>query len=192
MKYNPEIHHRRSIRLKGYAYSSDGMYCITICTQGREILFGEIIPPTVGEDLVSARMSLSNVGKMIETTYLETIDVYEGIISDKFIIMPNHLHCILRIDRADRADRVDRVVVDRADTRSAPTITIPAIIQGFKSRTTVEYIRGVKSGIYPPFDKRIWQRDYYEHIIRDEADYQNQWRYIDENPARWIEDEYYK
>jgi len=58
--------------------------------------------------------------------------------------------------------------------------------------TTNEYIRGVKSGIYPSFNKRIWQRNYYEHIIRDKDDYEKRWRYIDENPLKWQEDEFYK
>jgi len=171
MKYNPEIHHRRSIRLKGYDYSSSGSYYITICTQDRENLFGDV----VGADSISALMELNHAGKMIETIYNETIDSYKNITSDIYIIMPNHLHCIISISRAD--------------IESAPTIG--DVMQSFKRNTTIKYINGVKSGIYPPFNKRIWQRDYYEHIIRDEEEYNQKWRYIDENPARWREDEFY-
>ena len=65
-------------------------------------------------------------------------------------------------------------------------------MQSFKRNTTIKYINGVKSGIYPPFNKRIWQRDYYEHIIRDKIDYEQRWQYIDENPAKGAEDEFYK
>jgi len=172
MKYNPEIHHRRSIRLKGYDYSSDGVYYITVCTQERVNLFGEV---GVGADSISARMELNHAGKMIETIYNETINLYKNITSDICVIMPNHLHCIISISRADM--------------ESAPTIG--DVMQSFKRNTTIKYINGVKSGIYPPFNKRIWQRDYYEHIIRDKNDYEQRWQYIDENPARWKEDEHY-
>ena len=74
MKYNPEIHHRRSVRLKDFDYSSDGSYYITICTQGRENLFGDV---AVGADSISALMELNHAGKMIETIYNETIDSYK-------------------------------------------------------------------------------------------------------------------
>ena len=180
MQYNPEIHHRRSIRLKGYDYSSEGSYYITICTQNRENLFGDVV---VGADSISALMELNHAGKMIETIYNETINSYKNITSDICVIMPNHLHCILSISR------VDMEYASRADMESAPTIG--DVMQSFKRNTTIKYINGVKSGIYPPFNKRIWQRDYYEHIIRDKNDYEQRWQYIDENPALWKEDEHY-
>ena len=121
-------------------------------------------------------------GKMIDCIYNEIISSFDDVFSDKYIIMPNHFHCILSIQRTNMAAR--------ADTRSAPT-KIDMVVQTFKSKTTVEYINGVKSGLYPPFNKRVWQRNYYEHIIRDKEDYQTRWRYIDENPAKWANDEFY-
>ena len=171
-----ELPVRENIRLKGYDYSQNGAYYITICTQGRRNLFGDVI---VGADLVSARVELSEAGKMTERVYTEIISSFNGFVSEKYIIMPNHFHCIL--------------FIHRADTRSAPTgmETVANVVQAFKSKTTVEYIKGVKSGKYPPFNKRIWQRNYYEHIIRDEKDYKIKWKYIDENPAQWVEDEYF-
>jgi len=167
--------------LKDYDYSQNGAYYITICTQDRHNLFGGVI---VGADLVSARVELNEAGKMIERVYAEIISSHDGFESDKYIIMPNHSHCILFINRADTS---------RADTRSAPTgtATVGDVVEAFKSKTTVEYISGVKSGKYPPFNKKIWQRNYYEHIIRDEKDYNIKWQYIGENPARWVEDDYY-
>jgi REP element-mobilizing transposase RayT len=113
-------------------------------------------------------MELNHAGKMIETIYNETINSYKNVTSDICVIMPNHLHCIL--------------FISRADIESAPTIG--DIMQSFKRNTTIKYINGVKSGIYPPFNKRIWQRDYFEHIIRDKNDYEQRWQYIDENPAK--------
>ena len=96
--------------------------------------------------------------------------------------MPNHIHFILSISDA---------VETRADTRSAPTVTLGMFMRIFKSKTTLEYIRSVKSGIYEPFNKRIWQRNYFERVIRDEPEYQRICQYIDQNPANWTEDEYY-
>jgi len=171
LKYNPDIHNRRSIRLKGFDYSSEDSYDITICTQDRENLFGNV----VGADSISARMELNHAGKMIENIYNETLNLYENVKSNICVIMPNHLHCIISISMADM--------------ESAPTIG--DVIQSFKRNTMVKYISGVKSGIYPPFNKRIWQRNYYEHIIRDKDDYEYRWQYIHENSARWAEDEFY-
>ena len=82
--------------------------------------------------------------------------------------MPNHFHAI--------------IVIQRADTRSAPTIM--DVVQAFKSRTTVEYTRLVKQGLLPPFEKHVWQRSFYEHVIRNDRDYEEIWRYIDENPLK--------
>jgi len=190
MKYNPDIHHRRSIRLKGYNYSSEGTYYITICTQDRQNLFGEIV--VVGADSISAldsisaQMELNHAGKMIETIYNETINSYKNVTSNIFVIMPNHLHCIMSISR------VNFESASRADMESAPTTTVSDIMQSFKRNTTIKYIDGVKSDIYPPFNKRIWQRNYYEHIICDEIDYEQKRHYINQNPMKWVEDEFYK
>ena len=141
------------------------------------MLFGEV----VGVDSISALMILNDAGKLIEALYCETMLQYQSVTSVKHIIMPNHLHGIIAINRAD--------VDSRADIESAPTLS--TIIQSFKRNTTIKYINGVKSGLYPPFNKRIWQRNYYERILRDEAEYQHIWQYIDENPAKWEEDEFY-
>ncbi|MBP3361441.1 MAG: transposase [Clostridia bacterium] len=80
-----------------------------------------------------------------------------------------------------------------ADSISAPTATVslPEIIQSFKRYSTIEYIKLVKQNILPPFDKQIWQRGYYEHIIRNEQEYQKIYKYIENNPSKWQEDKYY-
>ena len=158
--------------MKEYDYSQNGAYFITICTKDRAHLFGEV----VGADLVSARMELNHAGHMIENILFETVHSFDDMIVDKYIIMPNHFHCI--------------IVTSRADTRSAPTKAVTAVVQAFKSKTTLAYIRGVKSGTLPPFSKYVWQRNYHDHIIRDENDYLRIWKYIDENPIKWADDEY--
>jgi REP element-mobilizing transposase RayT len=173
MKYDSDIHHRHSIRLKGFDYSSNGKYYITICTQDKKHLFGEVV---VASLFVPAQMNLNIAGKMIDVIWNETLNSNPTIVVDKYVIMPNHLHCILTIPNT---------------SVESTKISVSEILQAFKSKTTVEYIRGVKSGIFPPFDKRLWQRNYYEHIIRDEDDYNTKWNYIEQNPAKWAEDEYY-
>ena len=185
-----ELPKRRSIRLKDYDYGQNGAYYVTICAKDKAHLFGEII--NVGADLVSARTQLNYAGQMIEKVFLETVQSFENIIADKYVVMPNHFHCILVISRAGSVMRTE--CVSRADARSAPTVatkSIAAVVQAFKSKTTLEYIKGVKLGLLPPFDKQVWQRNYYEHVIRDESDYQTKWQYIDQNPAKWETDKYY-
>ena len=120
MKYDPDIHHRKSIRLSDYNYSSNGMYFITICTQERAALFGEV---TVGAGLVSAQLVLNNAGEMIERICIETFNNFENAAIDKYIVMPNHFHGIIVIN-----------VSPRADTRPAPTIG--DTISAFKSKTS--------------------------------------------------------
>ena len=162
MKYNPDVHHRKSIRLKDYDYSKEGMYYITICTQNRECILGDI----VGADSISAQIKLNDAGNMINNIYLDLVNQIKNIKLHDYIIMPNHLHGIIEI--CDTSFR--------ADMESAPTVG--EVVQTFKRYTTIEYIKGVKRGIYKPFDKRIWQRDYFEHIIRNEKEYYKIVEYI--------------
>ncbi|NLB61393.1 MAG: transposase [Clostridiales bacterium] len=152
---------RKPNRLKGYDYSKNGAYFITICTYNREILFGN-----VGEDSISSRM--------IDVTFNQTIEEYSESICEKYIIMPNHFHAIIFIGQAESAH------------------TISEIVQAFKRHSTVEYIKLVKQGVLPPFEKRIWQRSFHDHIIRNEQKYQEIWEYIDKNALKWEEDCFYK
>jgi putative transposase len=115
MKYNPEKHHRRSIRLKNYDYANNGYYFLTICSRDRECIFGEL---NVGALLACAQnpcthdiIALSNTGKIIEYHWLHIPDQYENIFLDEYIIMPNHIHGIVIIDK------------ERAQASSAPTGT---------------------------------------------------------------------
>jgi len=179
---SPEQPARKNIRLSEYDYSTTGAYFITICTQDRRKLFSDI----VGADLVSARVRLNQAGHIIDRVYNETIASFINIKSNCYVIMPNHFHCIISI----------RAIATRANTRFAPTsettaVEIGDIIKAFKSKTTVEYIRGVKAGLLAPFNKRLWQRNYYEHVIRNQDDLLRIWQYIEENPSTWSKDRYY-
>lgn len=180
-QYNPDIHHRQSIRLKGYDYSLAGAYFLTICAQNRECLFGNI---------ECGKMVLNEAGRMVEKCWHDLPNHYENAGLDEFIIMPNHVHCIIIImdneTRADMESWVDNG--SRADMESAPT-TVDSMVQSFKRHSTIEYIKMVKNNVLPPFNKRVWQRNYYEHIIRDENELNNIRKYIFNNPANWVTDE---
>ena len=153
---------RKRNRLKHYDYSKPGAYFITICTKDRKMLFAP-----VGADSISARM--------VERTFLETIQQYNGVDSPIYVVMPNHFHAI--------------ITISRADMESAPTIS--QIIQSFKRYSTIEYAKMVKEGIVPPFEKQIWQRSFHDHVIRDRRDYEKIAKYIHENPIKWQYDCFY-
>ena len=157
-----ELPKRKSPRLPGYDYSTNGAYFITICTKEKKPIFGP-----VGADSISARM--------VARTFLDTISRYPQVNAPIYTVMPNHFHAI--------------IVSERADMESAPTIS--QIIQSFKRYSTVEYVKLVKDGTVPPFDEKIWQRSFYDHVIRDEAGYLKIWNYIEGNPSKWEEDCFY-
>jgi putative transposase len=196
-KYNPKIHHRRSIRLKDYDYSKAGLYFITICVQGRKCLYGKII---------NDEMILNDAGKMTDGWWQKIPEKFPDILLDEYVIMPNHFHAIVEntgpnlyvhpndIVGADPRVRPDDGQTDGQTQGSAPTGSthLHSIIQWFKPMTTNEYIRNVKNNGWEPFDKKVWQRNYYEHIIRNEKEYLLIQNYIQNNPRRWNQDKFYE
>jgi len=255
-KYNPNIHHRRSIRLKGYDYSQAGLYYITICCQDRASLFGEI---------KNGEMILNDTGKIVEKCWLEISDHFPNTVLHEHVIMPNHVHGIIELvgankhspyivnqyptdmadqhptDMADQypTDMADQHPTDMADQRStdiadqhptdmanqhstdmanqhsidmanqhstdnggngakragdgakdfsplrSPSKTIGSVVRGFKIGVT-KWMRQ-NTDVYD-----VWQRNYYEHIIRNEKSYQRISEYIINNPAKWLDDTFYK
>lgn len=172
------------MRLRGYDYSQKGAYFITICTEGRLPLFGSVgadsisalpagSPHTTGE--MQYCIVDSPPARMVDEIWRQTLEEYPGIHCPRSVVMPNHFHGIL--------------MVERADMESAPTIS--HVVQAFKRHTTIAYIKLVKAGQAPPFQKRVWQRSFYDHIIRSEAEYQRIWKYVNENPNKWAEDRYF-
>jgi len=161
---NKNFPDRRSIRLKNYDYSQPGYYFITICCQHRLPLFGKIH---------NARMQLNHAGEMINAIWHKIPEIYANIKIDAFVIMPDHIHGIIQIVVVG-ADSISAPTT-RAEIDSAPTAeinsapTLSTIVQMFKRYTTIEYIKMVKQNIVPPFNKRLWQRNYWEHIIRNET-----------------------
>jgi putative transposase len=185
-------HRCRSLRLKGYDYAQAGAYFVTICTQGRTCLFGEVVDDT---------MHLNDAGEMLTALWTGIPARIANVEVDAFVVIPNHLHGIIVLpDRDEIGDVVDHVGAPlvgahgRATTTKKKTTigvapTIGDVVGAFKSLATVEYIRGVKSAAWPAFRTRLWQRNYYEHVIRNEEGLNRVRRYIDENPARWVFDD---
>ena len=116
---------------------------------------------------------------MVEKWIAEIGRKLENATVEKHVVMPNHVHMIIFW----AGDHTGSPVCRRCPS--------PEIVCWFKAMTTNAYIRGVKSGLYEPFEKRFWQRSYYERIIRSEAAYAQIWQYIDSNPATWHSDDYF-
>ena len=196
-RYNPNIHHRRSIRLKGYDYSKAGLYFVTICVKNRKCLFGKI---------ENKEMILNDAGKMVENQWFILPQRFANIQLHKYIVMPNHFHAILEIVGATlvvaQNDVVAQNINDNVNPKNgqpqgyAPTITankktLGDMVGAFQSITTVDYIRGVKNNNWQPFDGKLWQRNYWENIIRNEQSYQRISEYIINNPSSWTDDKFY-
>jgi len=179
-KYDPSVHHRHSIRLKGYDYSQAGLYFVTMNTQDRLHLFGQIR---------EGMMVLSPAGEMVRNEWMVLPGRFECVFLHEFIVMPDHFHGIVEIrapvGAALVAAQLNREGGEGAGTR--PARTLGDMMGAFKSLTTHKYIRGVREAGWPPFIKRLWQRNYYEHIIRSEKAYHNIAAYIRNNPVRWQE-----
>ena len=157
MKYNPDIHHRRSIRLPGYDYSQPGAYFVTICIWQRQCLLG---------DIEEGNMLLSRYGEVVDFNWFNLMRVYPHIKLDSFVIMPNHIHGIILIKNLDKRHGLSEIV------RGLKTF----------SSSRINQLRRV-SGI------PVWQRGYYEHIIRDETTFAKIQEYIINNPYKWETDE---
>jgi len=177
MKYNPEKHQRRSIRLKGYDYSQSGAYFVTLCTQHRECLFGEI---------VNGEMHLNECGKIAEHSWLEIPQHYPHASLDEFVIMPNHVHGIIVLN-GNNVGAKNFSPLQQTQSKHylrGTSKTIGSIVRGFKIGVTKWFRQ--HTDIYT-----VWQRNYYERIIRNETEWQRIRKYIVNNPIQWENDENY-
>ena len=172
MPYDPNRHHRRSIRLKSYDYSQVGAYFVTICTHKRSCLFG---------DIVDGEMQLNDIGFVVRQCWLEIPSHFPHVALDAFIIMPNHIHGILWIVETPEtvgAKNCSPLPPSSTQHLRGTSKTIGSIVRGFKIGVIKLARRNTGTNI-------VWQRNYYEHIIRNEEDLNTIRRYIMENPLRW-------
>jgi REP element-mobilizing transposase RayT len=194
MPYNSNIHHRRSIRLKVYDYTQQGAYFVTICTHQRNCLFGEI---------VDGEIKLNTNGEIARDSWLSIPRHFKNVELDEFVIMPNHLHGIIIIESSEVAgEALANQDFSKQQNLSgqcfAPTVhtgetvkingtkpqSLAAITQNYKSVSTRQINRMNKAK-----GNVIWQRNYYEHIIRNEEALNNIREYIVNNSINWVKDQ---
>jgi len=180
MAQSPIKYRRRALRLRDYDYKQVGAYFVTLCTQERACLFGVI---------QDGKIWLNDAGRTIEKWWFELNRKFPMVETDEFVIMPNHFHGVAIItDVPVGADlRVGPVPEGGHLTQQGAHAGAPlqTVIQWFKTMTTNEYIHGVKTASWPSFSKRLWQRNYFEHVIRDDQSLNRIRQYILDNPARW-------
>jgi len=192
MKFDPDKHHRRSIRLKEYDYSQPGAYFVTICVQNREFMFG---------DIVNGKMVLNEFGEIVKNTWFDLPNHIDNIALDDFIIMPNHIHAIIIIVGAgprpaltnskhahneNTADLkrmgLEQAGLEQAGLEPAPTrnLGLSEVVRQLKtfSARRINELRNM-----PGFP--VWQRNYYEHIISNEDELNAIREYSCANPKNW-------
>ena len=159
-----ELPKRKSNRLSNYSYSQSGTYFLTICTVEKRPILCRIHQ---GTSFIPPRIQLSRYGIIAERQILSLPHFYSDVQVNKYVIMPNHIHMLLTIHTESTASDVP------ANER------IPFLISSFKRFTN------------KAAEANLWQRSYYDHVIRDESDYLTRWNYIENNPAKWILDRFY-
>jgi putative transposase len=175
--YDPDKHHRRSIRLQGYDYAQAGAYFLTICAYGRECLFGEV---------VNGAMLKNDSGRIVEEEWLRSAEIRQELELDVFVVMPNHLHGIVFIMNIGATGDVGATSRSplRSPARGPAKLSLGSFVSGFKSACTkrVNEARGQPG-------TPMWQRGFYERVIRSEEELERIRAYVLDNPARWATDE---
>jgi putative transposase len=169
IKYN-----RKSIRLHKYDYTSPGMYFVTICTHNKKCFFG---------DIIDGEIKLNKLGEFVQHEWIKTEKLRPNITLDKYVVMPNHFHGILHIGSA-RTGTARRAPTIEQYGKPVPE-SLPTIIRSFKSAATKQI-----NQLHNTPGKPIWQRNYYEHIIRNENSLNKIREYIINNPIKWQFDHY--
>lgn len=160
---------RRPTRLPEYGYSQAGVYFLTVCAKDRENLLSRVC---VGGGVLDApHVELTECGEVIRHRLEEMDRIYGHMSLLKYVIMPNHIHILLRI--------TDGPSGTPAPTRGRANEAVPAYISTLKRMTN------------QTCGRNIWQRGYHDHVVRNDGDFLRIWQYIDTNPAKWAEDRYY-
>lgn len=208
MGYDPRIHHRRSIRLRGYDYAGGGAYFVTICTQGKEFLFGEI---------VEGEMIVNEAGRLVQKTWDALPQRFGSLVLDAFQVMPNHVHAVFVLpgpglepalakatgapviqpspgrrgrarptlfnDRQNNQGTASQGSTDKKGTASRPRTAMGDVVGAFKSISTIAVNK-----LMSRTGTRLLHENFYEHIIRDVDELEIIRDYIVHNPQRWLED----
>jgi putative transposase len=169
MKFNAQFSikggRRHSIRLRDYDYTTHAAYFITLCAHERAPLFGAILNHVV---------HLSPIGELIQKLWIATPDIRLGVTLDAFVIMPNHFHAIIILPRSGRPR-------GQASVLARPPRSLGSLVAGYKSACTSQ-----ANALLGTTRVKIWQRNYYERVIRDERSLNQTRQYIAANPSRWV------
>ena len=177
--------HRRSIRLQDYDYTQAGAYFVTIVTQSRACIFG---------DILAGRSQPNDAGEMVKVVWEELSKNYPGVETDHFVVMPNHIHGVIVLVGADpracpesggQPQGVAPTKTRSAYPGIARPLSLPDVLHRFKTLTTQRYALGVNEFGLTRFNRRLWQRNYFEHVIRSEDSLNRIRHYILDNPLRW-------
>ena len=192
MKFDPQKHHRRSIRLQEYDYAQAGAYFVTLVTYQRDVLFGEII---------DSEMKLNRKGEIVQEEWFASVNIRKEIRlhPEEFVIMPNHIHGIVWIENVGADGRPpvsndSRLPVPNDGRPPVSNDVRPPLRPQMKPRSLGSFIAGFKSSVTKRIrdelnETGIWQRNYYEHIIRNEKELDAICRYIESNPLNWAKDD---
>ena len=161
MVIDMDLPKRKQNRLPEYDYGQEGSYFVTLCTHNRAQIFQ--MEPAVGNGLCA----VPEANQLLHNWIKETEKKFSNISIEKYIIMADHLHLMVTI----RQQYIG--------------VSLPKIMHFFKTMTTNSYIREVKAGNLPPFDQKLWQKSYYDHVVRNQQDYNEIWEYIENNPLKW-------
>lgn len=168
MTKNNALPKRKPNRLQGYDYSSNGVYFVTICTQNKECVLSRIVG---GGILDAPKIELSKYGKAVDEQIALMNSMLDNVIVEKYVIMPNHIHLLIRIENKS----------DSGTSRTpSPTNSVIAMFV-----STLKRFTNKNAG------KKLWQRSYYDHIVRNENEYLKIWEYINSNAQKWQNDKYY-
>ena len=159
-----ELPERKKVRLHGYDYSSTGCYFITMCVRDRQELLGRILLGRIDVGANCVRPCLNEYGNVIDKEISVLSKTYDAVEISKYVVMPNHIHMIIKIGDSGR-------------TQFAPTVS--RIVKQFKGSVTKR------------LGFSIWQKSFHDHIIRDESEFKRIWQYIDDNPMKWQDDCYF-
>jgi REP element-mobilizing transposase RayT len=177
MPYDKRLHHRRSIRLRSHDYSTPDYYFITICTADKKCIFGQV---------ANGEMRLNKCGAIAKQYLNELETYYHNVRLHEFVIMPNHMHAMIEIlDVGAGFPRPECVNIGSGRGNPAPTLA--NMVAWFKYQSTKNINK-----LYGFAGKKLWQRNYYEHIVRDNSDYENIRAYIINNPRTWDSDVLYQ
>jgi REP element-mobilizing transposase RayT len=183
LNYDPNTHHRRSIRLQDYDYSQASAYFITICAHQHKCIFGSI---------TDGIMHPNGLGELVVAEWQHTSVVRPTVELDYYVVMPNHFHGILALadsvcrDMACRAHNIPQSQSLKRAFGTAIADSVPTIVGAFKSAASrrINVLQSTPGGI-------VWQRNYHEHVIRDEQDLSKIRKYIANNPLKWELDRYF-